>query len=56
MSEAPRFHLKSEKEEAAIRLYIDEIKMAEDRNSKKWIYIGVIAIEDRLSSRITKST
>ena len=46
MSEASSFHLESEKEEASIRLYIDEIKMAEDRNSKKWIYIGVIAIED----------
>jgi hypothetical protein len=46
MSEDTSFHLNSEKEEAAIRLYIDEIKMAEDRNLKKWIYIGVIAVEE----------
>ena len=46
MSEASSFQLESGKEEASIRLYIDEIKMAKDRNSKEWIYIGVIAIEE----------
>jgi hypothetical protein len=34
------------RETVRIRLYIDEIKPAKDRNGSEWMYIGVLAIKD----------